>query len=74
MTNGKALNTTRVHLHWAYVAEVLELLREKGTGAFTATIEGNFPVVDCAERADAELVVATFQNARLGASMTGPGS
>lgn len=65
MTDLTPTKLTRVRLHWSYVAEALAVLRENSQGEHTATIVGNFPVIDCLDPKDAELITSNFRDAKL---------
>lgn len=54
----------RVRLHWHGIAAALAMLREGAEGQYRATIEGNFPVIDCATQRDVLAVAEAISGAR----------
>lgn len=52
----------RVRLYWSDVEAALAQLRDRSAGAFRATLDGNFPAIECEEKADADALLAAFRS------------
>lgn len=50
----------RVRLYWSDIEAALVQLRGGAAGGFRATLDGNFPAIDCKHKADAVALLAVF--------------